>query len=749
MTSYARATSGLSDVQTLHLFHRLMREGRERGAFPPTQDQLADWRYVTRSALEGGSDSWIPAGQRERILQRMTLLPSDFVPDGPTFHAWQNIRNTANSSSLRLNRAYRALARRQYGDDEDEAIRRSTQVAEQAANYANSEEAARWIPPPGIMDRLRDEFGHLLDEMPQDKRTLYALSRLIEDYPRTAQPATPPEPAQTQTTPPAQVANAFIPRDEPEHLPAVSSQTANPYLPPTPSASTSQNRCPNCGQFVRVEEEHQCPAEEVLRFGRHRGQTMGDLLESDEGRSYLDWLSDSNIRGGSLDIIHNRGRPDAVNVSELARQLLAGRSALAAEQAAAAAPVSTPTPPQTAPAPGVIRRRWARVANEVRQNLTAEEQAQLRVAQEAQVLEAARPGQEAALAPKLSGAEGQATYDSWVAELKAARTAGSGPPYETERVLGDAATRFGVELEFKEANTDAVARKLYDLGLAGHPQMMPYHHACSQCEGKWKVERDGSVTEIRNGRSFGGEVVAPILQDTPEHWQQLKLVSDTIKELGGRCDQNTGQHVHISTASYDNQGSKYRNLALEVAAHEDLLYRMSAPDQEHHRGLLRTDQPEYHYAQPIAPRVQQFLSKPAPALSTVLRAMRVNEMAHDRVPWAHYMSLNMQHVNTEVAQKSRVEFRTFNGTIDPAQIQTNVRLAAGLVHAAGRSEGNPPEQRDLGWHQKSHSPEEDSQQIRGLIDRLQLSESGAKAVLDTFLRGRWQYQSRAALAQAS
>jgi hypothetical protein len=113
------------------------------------------------------------------------------------------------------------------------------------------------------------------------------------------------------------------------------------------------------------------------------------------------------------------------------------------------------------------------------------------------------------------------------------------------------------------------------------------------------------------------------------------------------------------------------------------------------------------------------------------------------------MSLNMQHVNEAEAGKSRVEFRTFNGTIDPAQIQTNVRLAAGLVHTAGQNEVRTPEGRGLGWHRQAHTEEEDSEQIRGLIDRLNLSESGAKAVLDTFLRGRWQYQNRAELQQAS
>jgi hypothetical protein len=358
---------------------------------------------------------------------------------------------------------------------------------------------------------------------------------------------------------------------------------------------------------------------------------------------------------------------------------------------------------------------------------------------------AIRVGQARSRAPKLSGSLGEATYNQWVAELTIARQQGRKPEYETENVLGDAATKFGVELEFRTADTNAVARRLYDLGLSNHPEMVAYHHnlngRCSVCTanpGKWVVERDGSVTQTVAGRNFGGEIVSPILSDTPENWEQLKQVSEAIQAAGGEVDHNTGQHVHISTAGYGIEGKPYRNLAVLLAANEDVMFRMASPEVDHHRGIVRTDHSPYHYAQPVAERVQNLVSQPDPSLRAVLTTFE----AHNHN--GHYMGLNLQHVKENEPDKSRVEFRHFNGSIDPVQIQTNVRLAAAMVHTAAQPDFNPQELawQPLGNHKQKRRDNAHSENIRDFLDRLNLSESGAKALLDTFLRGKWQRKTR-------
>ncbi len=118
-----------------------------------------------------------------------------------------------------------------------------------------------------------------------------------------------------------------------------------------------------------------------------------------------------------------------------------------------------------------------------------------------------------------------------------------------------AARDFGVELEFDiDRNTPAygdldldqrlngryryagqlaigrVARALYENNFTTHDRQSGYHSAVRQgyqrnLLGGWMYESDGSVQ--------GGEVVSPILSDTPETWQRLHQVCGIITGHGG------------------------------------------------------------------------------------------------------------------------------------------------------------------------------------------------------------------------
>ena len=72
MTSYARASSGLGDVQILHLFHRLVGEGRNGKVQAPSAQALVEWQRVVTEQIE--NDQSISDGQRQRILSRLNNL---------------------------------------------------------------------------------------------------------------------------------------------------------------------------------------------------------------------------------------------------------------------------------------------------------------------------------------------------------------------------------------------------------------------------------------------------------------------------------------------------------------------------------------------------------------------------------------------------------------------------------------------------------------------------------------------------
>ncbi|MHC9378516.1 amidoligase family protein, partial [Clostridium perfringens] len=82
--------------------------------------------------------------------------------------------------------------------------------------------------------------------------------------------------------------------------------------------------------------------------------------------------------------------------------------------------------------------------------------------------------------------------------------------YEYENVLNGNNSTFGVELEFVGGDANTIARELYDLGIVSSPIRLGYHSRSEP--GKWKLERDGSVSD----GDAGGEIVSPILKDTPE-----------------------------------------------------------------------------------------------------------------------------------------------------------------------------------------------------------------------------------------
>src|SRR5205085_11532065 len=94
--------------------------------------------------------------------------------------------------------------------------------------------------------------------------------------------------------------------------------------------------------------------------------------------------------------------------------------------------------------------------------------------------------------------------------------------YETENVVGDRNQTFGIEIEFDGADPNAVARALHDAGLASSPRQEGYHSSRRQ-PGKWTVEYDATVS---------GELVRPILQDTPESWAQLRRVCEILQTHG-------------------------------------------------------------------------------------------------------------------------------------------------------------------------------------------------------------------------
>src|SRR5690625_7003818 len=118
---------------------------------------------------------------------------------------------------------------------------------------------------------------------------------------------------------------------------------------------------------------------------------------------------------------------------------------------------------------------------------------------------------------------------------------------------------------------DAIGRDLYEPGLTRTTYQQHYHAnaASSDPYTSWTLESDCTVD---------GEIVSPILHDTPEDWEQIEKVCDIVKRHGGKASTRTGGHVHMSLGEGDRAEVERRKVAATqiYGAYQDTLRRIQA-----------------------------------------------------------------------------------------------------------------------------------------------------------------------------
>jgi hypothetical protein len=310
-------------------------------------------------------------------------------------------------------------------------------------------------------------------------------------------------------------------------------------------------------------------------------------------------------------------------------------------------------------------------------------------------------------------------------QLYNAVKSGNGLQYEYEDVLAGSENTFGIEIEFAEGNLHDIARALGEAGL-GIGQVSGYHS--SRQPGKWAVEKDGSVT-IGNR---GGEIISPVLKDSRETWEQLEKICAIIKQHGGKINSNCGGHVHIGAEPLDSRSFRWNRLLKIFGGFEDVLYRMASGGQS--RGNFRGTQ----YAAPIATILPSAFFRNRQTDETEIRS-------HVR---SRYHGLNFKNVNPG-SDKNTVEFRLWNGSLDPRQIQANVKMSMGIVHAADnvrRTNESTRERNELipggpmrfGQAVSTGKDPEDHTEIKQLMDVLFVRSKDKAQALWLYASSKWQ-----------
>ncbi len=297
-----------------------------------------------------------------------------------------------------------------------------------------------------------------------------------------------------------------------------------------------------------------------------------------------------------------------------------------------------------------------------------------------------------------------AAAESFLSNPEAFRQAirDSGPdrevPFYTENALqGYAAnTGFGIEIEFDSTTMDgpgAVGRELHARGVLSSPHQSSYHSGARSGYSGWVYEHDGSVR--------GGELVTPVMGDSPEHWGQIATACEAIRRHGGSTD-HAGSHTNISSDQYSPQLA-WRLVNL-VRANEDDIYRMGRT-----RGSARSA----GYNRPLPAR------DPGPAWTDTYQATSYQGGREAMINFHNAF----QH------RSGRIEFRFPDASHHPGVIQAQVNLCAAMTNYVRDNDVQPGTVRPLhtarreGWARNLMAAsatefEERTRPVRTLIDSL-------------------------------
>jgi len=299
-------------------------------------------------------------------------------------------------------------------------------------------------------------------------------------------------------------------------------------------------------------------------------------------------------------------------------------------------------------------------------------------------------------------------------ELKRLATTAEAASYERENVIGDPTQTFGIEIEFDGANPNAVARALHEAGLASSPRQEAYH-STSRVPGKWTVEHDATVA---------GEVVSPILQDTPETWAQFERVCQILQGQGARASGRTGGHVHVGvdSAGMDHDVNKFRRVAKVCAWAEDLMYRLAAATGQRgrsHRGSTNG----YRWCGPMGSG--QFEE-----------VQGLSDLAN-RVGSSHSVGLNFGNI---LERNRTIEYRYFDSSLDPARLQANIKLACWVTKRAAELPDTaiPRERTPLGSHRSPRDPDDGDRMLRRFADLIFVRPKDKLKLYWVYQRSAWQ-----------
>ena len=250
---------------------------------------------------------------------------------------------------------------------------------------------------------------------------------------------------------------------------------------------------------------------------------------------------------------------------------------------------------------------------------------------------------------------------------------------------------FGLELEFTGGlsceQTQVIIDKLINKGLIR--------------EG-WTVHYDNSVVDENN---LGAEIVSPVLKDDEQTKRELEIITMVIRESGGVMTEKDGGHIHFGVQCLGTNIDDIKEFFKLYTIFEPLLYKLSTGDLSYVRPGCK------NYAKPIQKRLTNVIDGNIKSLSELMTVLSANVGANPtHYGENRYYGFNIQRIVEAIRNKDpqidletflqkmfsgepiydkdgkklspTIEMRYRNGSTNPDEILTGVRMAGGLIKAA-------------------------------------------------------------------
>lgn len=220
----------------------------------------------------------------------------------------------------------------------------------------------------------------------------------------------------------------------------------------------------------------------------------------------------------------------------------------------------------------------------------------------------------------------------------------------------------GEEASATEVLNAHIGKALQDHGILNDAVIQNYGAAkdSGYSQAAWTFETDATVA---------GEIVSPILSDNPQTWRDLATICTQVTSQGAAAE-GAGCHVHVAAADFATNPAAITNLLRLLLVAEDDLYRMASNP---------------HTSSRIAQFCRPPQQPPALGFSAVTEALETS---------THASMVNFTDLHPDDPQRSHLEFRLFDASLQPGRIQAQMKLALALTDYAAHHTISPLEPRN-------------------------------------------------------